>query len=422
MAAISSNWMTNKQYMPGKYGADGSITKTRENWRQGYDKADLKGSRHRYWSPDSVRADMLSQGQGRAIGKTGRVVLSDKSVNAEWKKRNIHADKYRNDLAYRKKWDKTHGGINKSGGKIDPFKVAFNAFVGGQIAGGAMGTPMVGPGGAAGGGAAGGGAAGGTSGGFAAANTSTGLTNTGASLAGNELVKDIGTSMGMNELSSLGTAALGSMGQQSGSSRDRKIAQEMISKGRDRALAEHQPFRDAGINALAQYQEGMGDQTGMYDQFRFNMENDPGYNFQRDEALGAAERAMASRGYNNSGNLYNELARRASGMAAANVDSQFNRQLAQHGADAARNREIYGRDQGYLNRLSGLTGMGQQAATNMANTWTGSQGSRANVRVGGALANQQGNQFMAESANNALQGYFENNLLEQVLANYKRGK
>ncbi|MCP5020007.1 MAG: hypothetical protein GY938_32680 [Ketobacter sp.] len=214
------------------------------------------------------------------------------------------------------------------------------------------------------------------------------------------------------------TAALGSLGKSSGASRDRKIAQEMISRGRDNALSELTPFRDAGVNALGAYSEGISNPGKMYGRFRFNMEDDPGYNFQRDEALGAAERAMASRGYNNSGNMFNELSRRASGMAAANVDSQFNRQLAGYGADVSRNQDKYGRNQTYLGQLSGLAGQGQQAATNMGNIWTGSMANRANIRAGGALANQQGNQFMAQSANNALQGYFENDMLSNILANY----
>ena len=90
------------------------------------------------------------------------------------------------------------------------------------------------------------------------------------------------------------------------------------------------------------------------DRFSFNMEDDPGYQFTRDEALQATQRQQNAGGNQFSGNILTALQDRAGGVAskysdmyrrAALGESQANygRDVTQYGADTARNQDIYGR-------------------------------------------------------------------------------
>ena len=88
------------------------------------------------------------------------------------------------------------------------------------------------------------------------------------------------------------------------------------------------------------------------DRFQFNLTEDPGYQFIRDEAMRAVRRSMP--GYQQSGNVLSALQNRASGLAASYQDDLRRAQLAEDQANygrgvtdynilADRNREMYGR-------------------------------------------------------------------------------
>ncbi len=164
----------------------------------------------------------------------------------------------------------------------------------------------------------------------------------------------------------------------------------------DQTREDMAPWRNAGVNALSDLQAGIAEDPAQFD---FNLEDDEVYKFGRDEALGAAERAMASRGYNNSGNMLNELARRAAGYASQYQNDAFNRQRGEYGVN-------YGAGQDKLNRLASLSGVGQTTATNL-----GHLGANAATNVGN-LGIAQG-----EGWNNAIQGGISNSVLNNYLRN-----
>jgi hypothetical protein len=137
--------------------------------------------------------------------------------------------------------------------------------------------------------------------------------------------------------------------------------------------------------------------TGM-DPFSFNLENDDIYQFAQDEGLRGAQRRMAQTGHGNSGNVFAELQNRSSGIASQYQNDAFNRQLGGY-------QQNYGQEQNYLNRLSGLSGGGQNAANTLAG-------------YGGQSAANQGNIYMQDAANqgNMYQGM--NNALQGGIGNY----
>ena len=152
------------------------------------------------------------------------------------------------------------------------------------------------------------------------------------------------------------------------------------------------PWREAGANALVDYQDRLGEDVP---QFEFNLEDDPIYNFQLDQAQKATERAMAARGMNNSGNVLLELQRNAIGEAGRYQNDAFNRQLAG-------SQTNYGRNLDRTNQYGSLAGIGQTATNAIA-----SQGTNA--------ANNLANMYLQQGAgyNNAIQGGINNYLVNR---------
>ena len=224
----------------------------------------------------------------------------------------------------------------------------------------------------------------------------------------------------------------GLMGKKSGD-KQAKISDRQYQQTR----SDLEPWREAGTNALGQYQEGMGGysnalpqyQAADYqspDNFQFSMEDDVGAQYGIDQALKGVSRQHAAQGGFNSGNVLAALNDRAIGESNRYSNDAFNRQMGQsrenYGRDMAdygirderslrdyniasgQERDLYGRDQNYLNRLQNLSGSGQNAAAQM----------------GGFGAQNVGNQMAAEqygtgSINNAIQGGMSNYMLQNYL-------
>lgn len=226
------------------------------------------------------------------------------------------------------------------------------------------------------------------------------------------------------------------------------------------------PWQTSGANALAAYNERLGltgdagyTEPPMYDafnrpagsrlpryegqgDFEFNLEDDNVYRFARDQGLEAATRHANAGGHNNSGNILDELARRSAGYASQYQNDAFNRQLAgsrenfnrgiseygintdranslynrgvgEYNMGAARNTDIYGRDQNYLNRLSNLSGGGQNAAAQL-----GGFGAQSASNQGGyQMMNAANQNSMYQGINNAAQGSIANYLAHDLYSN-----
>ena len=185
----------------------------------------------------------------------------------------------------------------------------------------------------------------------------------------------------------------------------------------DQNRSDQEPWRQAGLNALADYQTGINQPNNMYGEFQnnsmvpqyqnnaapppeysptealaqyqndpslapdyqatagpaayqntagappeyqdrsrfeFNMEEDPGYQFTRDQALQSTQRQQNAQGNALSGNVLTALQDRAGGVASQWSDqyrrsalgesqANYGRSMAEYGADTARNQDIYGR-------------------------------------------------------------------------------
>ena len=135
-----------------------------------------------------------------------------------------------------------------------------------------------------------------------------------------------------------------------------KDASKSSSKATKQIRSDLTPYRDIGQWGIGEYQNALTNYNPQ--PFEFNLENDPIYQFQRDEGLNAATRRMNSLGYGDSGNILDELQKRGTGIAGQYQDQAFGRQLGQHNTN-------YLQDQNMMDRYFNLGGMGQNAAAQM---------------------------------------------------------
>jgi hypothetical protein len=123
-----------------------------------------------------------------------------------------------------------------------------------------------------------------------------------------------------------------------------------VQAARDTQLAALQPYIDAGQLSLTDAQKILSENgpLGAGSQFSFgpqDYQNDPGYEFIRQQSQQALDRSAAARGASFTGGTIRATDRLQSGLAATHLDDAFNRALATY----TTNR------QNVLSRLQGLT-------------------------------------------------------------------
>lgn len=193
-------------------------------------------------------------------------------------------------------------------------------------------------------------------------------------------------------------------------------ALEELKRQFDLSRADQMPWLTAGKDSLAQLSALMapgGELTRKFSAADF--EADPGYQFQLAEGEQAANRAAAARGGYNSGRTLKELLRYGQGLANTTYQDAYNR---------------YNTDQSNLyNRLAGIAGTGQTAATtlgnaganyaaNVGNTLTGGANAQAASRIAGANARTSGYMGAANAITGGINNYQQSQLLSQLLRQY----
>ena len=243
---------------------------------------------------------------------------------------------------------------------------------------------------------------------------------TGAAILGGSLVSGY-----------MGKKSADKAGKQSQAAMDAQVAEQR--RQYDQTRTDAQPYRDAGVSALSQYQDGIGGysqdipewQNNRGD-FSFNMMNDPGAQYGIDQAMKATSRQHAAQGGFNSGNVLAALNDRAIGESNRYANDAYNRQMGtyntnmandryDYGTAAGREGDMYGRNQNYLSQLGNLATAGQNATFGLAGV-----GQNTANQIGSAYgqnaANQIGaQQFGANSMNNAVQGGMSNYLTHDYL-------
>lgn len=127
----------------------------------------------------------------------------------------------------------------------------------------------------------------------------------------------------------------------------------------ERQVELQEPYRQAGINALAQMQGRTGAMPAAFQYRPEQLTTDPGYGFRLAEGMKALERSAAARGGLLSGGTGRALQRYGQEMASQEYGNAFGRALTEYNAARAREAEEY-------NRLAGLAGIGGTASQQIA--------------------------------------------------------
>lgn len=145
-----------------------------------------------------------------------------------------------------------------------------------------------------------------------------------------------------------------------------QIQREMF----ERQVELQEPWRKAGINALARMGTGF---TGQVD-----LTQDPGYGFRMSEGMKALERSAAARGGLLSGSMLKGAQRFGQDLASQEYQNAYNRALTQYNTTAA----LAGVGQTASNALSGAAG---QTGANLANLAYGAGQSAGATRASGYM-------------------------------------
>ena len=176
--------------------------------------------------------------------------------------------------------------------------------------------------------------------------------------------------------------------------------------------ADQAPYREAGVNALANVQRMAGNVPGAFNFSGDAMYSDPGYQFRLSEGQRAmAHSNNAGRGGLVSGTSLKAMQDYAQNSASGEYNNAYNRALTSYNTGVASENQLY-------NRQAGIAGIGQ-SATNLTNA-AGANNANAmgNYLTSGAAAQAAGTVGMANAANSGLGTYLNytsnNNLLNAL--------
>jgi hypothetical protein len=148
----------------------------------------------------------------------------------------------------------------------------------------------------------------------------------------------------------------------------------------ERNVALQEPFRQAGVNALATMQQQYANMPAAFTG-QVNLGQDPGYAFRLSEGQKALDRQAAARGGLISGGALKAAQRYGQEMGSQEYGNAYNRALTNYNAAVAREGTGY-------NRLASLAGVGQTATGNLS-------------AMGQSYGNTMGNIAMTGGANQA---------------------
>lgn len=177
-------------------------------------------------------------------------------------------------------------------------------------------------------------------------------------------------------------------------------------KALERQIGLQEPFRQVGVNALAQYPGAAAPTYTPFGMAQF--EADPGYQFRMSEGVKALERSAAARGLLSSGTTLKGITRFGQQSASDEYSNAFNRYMA----ETQRMREEK------LAPLEYQIGLGQAAASGQAANIGTTAGSTSNLlqglgNINAARSVAQGNVMsglagsIGNIAGQAAQGYMD---------------
>lgn len=193
---------------------------------------------------------------------------------------------------------------------------------------------------------------------------------------------------GVGALGSIAGSVMGNNAQQDAM----KDAAELQYLQMQQANKLFRPYRQAGTDALGQYQDNIGNQP-TYQNTLANLVNDPGFQFRLQQGQNTLENSAAARGNLLSGATLKDLQGYAQGMASQEGQAAYTRDMNAY--NNTQNQLANLMQQGY--GATGQTvGMGQASTNNLANLAMQGGQAQANMytQLGNIANNAAGNYFM----------------------------
>lgn len=176
-----------------------------------------------------------------------------------------------------------------------------------------------------------------------------------------------------------------------------------------------QPYMQLGTNTLPQLQGQLGTLGNM--QFSFNpteqqLQQTPGYQFTLNQGLNTVNNQLAAKGLNLSGAQAKGIGQYTTGLADTTYQQQYQNALQNFMTN-------YGVQSDQYNRLSGLLGLGENAAAGVGNAGLQTASNAGNLLTSGANAQAAGTigaaNAIAGGVNNGLGSLSSNALLYSLM-------
>jgi len=184
---------------------------------------------------------------------------------------------------------------------------------------------------------------------------------------------------------------------QAGTNASLALQREMFNK----QLELQEPWRAAGVNALAKMQGGDYAQTPQF-AFNYNQNTDPGTQFRLQQGLNAMNATAAARGGLISGNALKAGQDYGQAQGSQEYQNAFNRYITGYNADVSRANNMY-------NRVSNIAGTGQTTSNALAGM-AGNYGQNASATTMQGSANRANSELQLGNIRGSQYGNYGNAL------------
>lgn len=172
-----------------------------------------------------------------------------------------------------------------------------------------------------------------------------------------------------------------------------------------------QPYMNLGSGSIGNLQTALGNLGNMhfnFDPTEQSLQQTPGYQFTLNQGLNTVNNQLAAKGLNLSGAQAKGIANYTTGLADTTYQQQYQNALQNFMTN-------YGVSSDQYNRLSGLVGVGENAAAGVGNAGLQTAANAGNLLTSGANASAAGTVGSANAISGGLSSLGNNGLLYSLM-------
>lgn len=157
-----------------------------------------------------------------------------------------------------------------------------------------------------------------------------------------------------------------------------KDASKKYEQYMNKGINYQKPYYDAGVNALAPYQQNlqkMSDPQGYYNSIMGGYQESPYARYEQQSAMNAANNAASASGLAGSTPMAMQMQQNAEDISSRDMDKYF--------------QNLYGINTDYMSGLNNLIGGGQNSANAISNMYTGGANNMGNMAYASSTQKKQ---------------------------------